>query len=212
MPTEPPANTPRPAELPAGAGVSLRIGERWEGHVEGVIAEVEPLASAAAGTDERRTSSRILLSTPDGARELLLVLPRGVDAPVAVGERIEAHTESRVLGIHPLTDLWIRAGGELRLASSDSGDPAIANGWEIGAPQPAEAPPPKANGMATRVDQAVLFRRGEVLGAVGGNLWRCLYTAEGPWWITGHAVAWGPGNLPPDASSYFRYALVRGAR
>jgi hypothetical protein len=66
--------------------------------------------------------------------------------------------------------------------------------------------------MATRVDQAVLFRRGEVLGAVGGNLWRRLYTAEGPWWITGHAVAWGPGNLPPDASSYFRYALVRGAR
>ena len=205
------ANTPEPAELPAGAGVSLRIGERWEGHAEGVIAEVEPLPSAP-GADERRASSRILLSTPGGQRELLLVLPRGVEAPVAVGERIEAHTESRVLGIHPVTDLWIVAGGELRLASSDSGDPAIAIGWEIGAPQPSDAPPPRANGMATRVEQAVLFRRREALGRVGGNLWRCLETAEGPWWISGHAVAWGPGNLPPDASSYFRYALVRGAR
>lgn len=205
------ANTPEPAELPAGAGISLRIGERWEGHAEGVIAEVEPLPSAP-GTDGRRAGSRILLTSPNGLRELLLVLPRGVTAPVAVGERIEAHTESRVLGIHPITDLWICAGGELRLASSDSGDPAIAIGWEIGAPQLSEAPPPKANGMATRVDQPVLFRRGEAFGAVGGNLWRCLETVEGPWWITGHAVAWGPGNLPPDASSYSRYSLVRGAR
>jgi len=188
----------------------LRIGERWEGHAEGEVIELEAVSASSSG--ERRTSTRIVLSSPGGERELLLVLPRGVTAPVTVGERIEAHTSSQVLGIHPVTDLWIRAGGELRLASSDKGDPAIAIGWEIRAPQLSEAPPPKANGMATRVDQAVLFRRGDVFATVGGNLWRWLATADGSWWITGHAVAWGPGNLPPDASTYFRYALIRGAR
>ena len=195
----------------------MRIDGRWEGHAEGEVVEVEPVSSSSSSsssssTDERQTGARIVLSSPGGERELLLLLPRGVVTPVAVGERIEAHTSSQVLGVHPLTDLWIRAGGELRLASSDRGDPMIAVGWEISAPQVYDPPPPKDDGMATRVEQAVLFRHGEVFATVRGNLWRWFSTAEGPWWISGHAVAWGPGNLPPDASTYFRYALVRGSR
>lgn len=67
--------------------------------------------------------------------------------------------------------------------------------------------------MARRIELPVLFRRaqGGPLGAAAGNLWRALETGGERWWICGHAVAWGPGMLPPDASRYFAYALVRGA-
>ncbi len=210
MPFEPDHDASTPSELPPGAKIALRIGERWDGAAQGQVRTVEPLP--AASPEERQSKARIVLSSSRGDLELLLVLPRGAAPPVAVGERIELASRSEVLGIHPVTDLWIRCGGELRLASSDSGDPEIAVGWEIRAPELAEAPPANANGMAARIDQPVLLRRLGALGAVGGNLWRRLMTPEGPWWITGHAVDWGPGNLPPDASSYLSYALIRGPR
>ncbi len=210
MSFEPEQDTSTPSELPPGASVALRIGERWDGEAEGVVRVVEPLP--ATSPEERQTKIRIVLDSSRGDSELLLVLPRGAAPPVAVGEPIEVASRSEVLGIHPVTDLWICSGGELRLASSDKGDPHLALGWEICAPELAEAPPAMANGMAVRIDPPVLFRHRGALGAVGGNLWRRLMTPEGSWWISGHAVDWGLGNLPPDASTYLRYSLIRGPR
>lgn len=206
-------------DLPAGAPLNLQIlGGASE--VRGRVVAVE---GVDAGTDDAYESARrrvagVVLRDDDGAQhELRLTLPRGVAPPLRVGDAAVARVRSQVLGIHPVVDATLLVDGALRLARSGRGAAATAPGWVIAPPQVRWEPSPQRPGMmigrARRLDLPVLFRRaaGGPQGAVAGNLWRALETGGERWWISGHAVAWGPGMLPPDAGSYFAYALVRGA-
>jgi hypothetical protein len=203
-------------ELPAGAPLNLQIlGGAAE--VRGRVVAIEGV-DAGADADPRWGVTRVVVRGDPGEQEyeLRLTLPRGVAAPLRVGERVVARARTQILGIHPVVDVTLIVDGELRLARSGQGAAATAPGWRIAPPAVRYEAPPQVMGMARRLDLPVLFRRaaGGPQGAVAGNLWRSLETGEAGgerWWISGHAVAWGPGMLPPDASTYFAFALVRGA-
>ncbi len=194
-----------PTDLPPGAVVRFQIGG-GESAIKGCVAAIA--IDAAGAADEGHSVATISLRGLCGSCDILLTLPRGAAVPLRVGESIEACMRSRVHGIHPVTDLWIRSGDELRLVSSETGDPGLAPGWQIGPPALENPPPPNDSGIANWVAMPVIFRRGSCVGAAKGNLWRRLETAQGAWWICGHAVSWGPGFLPPDGGSYFSYAMI----
>ncbi len=194
-----------PTDLPPGAVIRLQIGGGMSA-IQGRVVAIE--RDETGVNDERHRVVRISLQGLVGSCDFLLTLPRGATVPLQVGESIEACVRTRVHGIHPVSDLCIRSGDKLRLVSSETGDPGLAPGWQIGPPELKNPPPSQDNGMANRVTMPVTFCQGSSVGVAEGHLWRRLETAEGAWWINGYAVSWGPGLLPPDAGSYFSYAMI----
>jgi hypothetical protein len=161
------------------------------------------LVTALLEEPERRT--RVVL----GEFSFFATPPRGASLPFRVGQELTVRQDAYVEGIHLVRDVAVTlADGALLAASIGSGSAEWAVGWEIEVGSEPAAPW-DGSSMATCTSPPLWFRRRGRAAAVRGNQWRRLEVAGERWLLCGHAMAWGPGPLPPDAKSYRRFDILR---
>lgn len=195
-----------PEVAPRGS-LQVWTGPEVPADLAGCVQAIAPPAEPGHGT-------RIDLRDAAGEIQSFFIrIPDPIVLPFTVGDDLVVRTASAVLGIHLVQHAMVAtADGELLIGQSGDGDASYAPGWSVDVRSIARGPtqPGSGGGIAARIDLWVVLGHQGRTARVTANAWRRLATPDGSWWVSGNAQGWEPGKpIPPDASTYHAYTVVR---
>lgn len=183
--------------------------EPVEGEVRGKVTAITP-GTMPAPDDVLREPTGLLVITADDGRTLELGLGGSGGLAVAVGDEVMARWRTANMGIHTVSDIGlVDRNHRVIYASSGNGDITFAPGWYVEAKGVAERGRPHMRGGARPESRWLVVARGDAAAMVQRSEGaRRLVTDEGEYAVSGSAVTWSAGKLPPDASTYETFGLV----
>jgi hypothetical protein len=214
--TTPPKLTSKPAEAGRPKGDRSRAFPSWETSWVGVGAPDDPpegethgkVAEIRAAVGE--TPGVLRIEAADG-RALELPLRGSGQLALAVGDAVAAKWRTSQSQIHTVHDLAILDGkGGVVYASSGNGDETFAPGWYFEQKGIADRGNPHMRGGARSESRWLVIAKGDVAAFVKQSEGaRRLSTPDGDFAVSGSAITWSKGKLPPDSSSYSTFGIVR---
>jgi len=176
-----------------------------EGELNGEVIVIVPAPADASG----RAKGSLRIEAADG-RVVELPLSGPGTLALAPGDEVKVRWRVRHHGIHLVRELGVLdRNHRVIYASSGSGDASFAPGWYVEAKDVAERSEPRMKGGAARESRWLVLAKGDASALVKESEGaRRLVTPEGDYAVSGSAISWSDGMLPPDASSYESFGLV----
>ena len=142
-------------------------------------------------------------------RQLRVRLQPNIPIPFSVKDTISVRTRTSRRRISLVLEATVAdAQGRLLIGYSQKGDTAFAPGWTFAEGPDKLVDPPRGRAARRRMLHVSLAYTGKT-ARVSSGTWRRLATSDGDWAVTGGAVRWTKGILPPDAASYDYFTIVR---
>jgi hypothetical protein len=146
----------------------------------------------------------------EGAEPLRISSLEHVPLPIAVGDVVSIRLLFETAGIHPVAHGTLAAAdGRVLGAFSDGGEIGWAPGWELAVGRVFRRGTRHMSGGAASEERELDLAYAGSRVSLRSNAWKRLCTDDGEWVATGGAHSWTRGLLPPDASTYETYALMR---
>lgn len=190
--------------------VSVAVPEEpAEGELHGKVTALTPGTMPAPDAVSYEPTGSLVITAADG-RMVELGLRGSGTLAVAIGDEVMVKWRTQHMGIHTVSDIGlVDRNHRVIYASSGNGDVTFAPGWSIESKGVAERDSPHMRGGARQESRWLAVARGDATAVVQQSEGaRRLVTEDGEYAVSGSAVTWSAGKLPPDASSYETFGVV----